>query len=79
MTAQDLTDRDCLHDAQRGYEFVVSCADDEERAGEGAFLAGPLQQLVGLANLVTMVQPLGGRGRRPNEGGQDVEDDCGKD
>lgn len=43
MTAQDLTDRDCPHVAQSEYEFVVSCPGDDERVGEGALLAGPLE------------------------------------
>jgi hypothetical protein len=48
MTAQDITDRDYQRVAQRWYEPVVSCSDYEERAGEGAALAGPLELLPGL-------------------------------
>ena len=29
-----------------GHELVVSCPDDEDRAGEGALLVGPLEQLL---------------------------------
>ena len=33
-----------------GHELVVSCPDDEDRAGEGALLVGPLEQLLGIWN-----------------------------
>ena len=34
-----------------GHEFVVSCPDDEDRAGEGALLVGPLEQLLGFGDV----------------------------
>ena len=34
-----------------GHELVVSCPDDEDRAGEGALLVGPLEQLLGFGDV----------------------------
>jgi len=33
-----------------GHEFVLSCPDDEDRAGEGALLVGPGEQLLGFGD-----------------------------
>ena len=38
-----------------GHEFVVSCPDDEDRAGEGALLVGPLEQLLGLGDVAEVL------------------------
>ena len=46
-----------------GHEFVVSCPDDEDRAGERALLVGPLEQQLGLGDgaevLVEVAADLG--------------------
>ena len=38
-----------------GHEFVVSCPDDEDRAGEGALLVGPLEQQLGLGDVAEVL------------------------
>ena len=41
-----------------GHEFVVSCLDDEDRAGEGALLVGPLEQLLGLRDVAGVLREV---------------------
>lgn len=38
-----------------GHEFVVSCPDDEDRAGESALLVGPLEQLLGRRDVAAVL------------------------
>ena len=38
-----------------GYELVFSCPDDEDRAGEGALLVGPLEQLLRLGDVAQVL------------------------
>ena len=38
-----------------GHELVVSCPDDEDRAGNGALLVGPLEQLLGLGDVAEVL------------------------
>ena len=38
-----------------GHELVVSCPDDEDRAGERALLVGPLEQLLRLGDVAEVL------------------------
>ena len=38
-----------------GHELVVSCPDDEDRAGEGALLVGPDEQHLGLGDVAEVL------------------------
>jgi len=59
-----------------GHELVVSCPDDEDRAGEAALLVGPGEQLVGFGDgaevLGEVAADLGVAAQRTDPGAEQV-------
>ena len=62
-----------------GHELVVSCLDEEDRAGEGALLVGPVEQQLGLGDvaevLVEVAADLGVVAQRKDPAPEEVVED----